>query len=239
MDANNQNTTANTNTDSAAPDFGGPVGADKPSLDMDAINEAIAAEGGKDPNLQNTFDVGDISLDDVPQSQDELDKRMKEDPEMSLAGGSSDTDAPTTAVDLTSQNNSAADPLAAGAEKEESAPAASFVDGDIIDETAETSAPETSTPSYDNINTDPLTNFETGAADSEVAQSLGDPAEPATANADADAAADTPAPAGEPAHIADTITMPAQKSKKPIVIGVCAALLIVVIVVLMILTASK
>ena len=240
MDLNNQNTTANTNTDSAAPDFGGPVDADKPSIDMDAINEAIAAEGGKDPNLQNTFDVGDISLDDVPQSQDELDKRMKADPEMNLAGGASDADTPTGAVDLT-QNASAADPLAANADKEEAAPAATFVAGDIIDETEEqesSSTPETAAPSYDNINSDPLTNFETGASDSQVAQSLGAPAEPATADAAA-SPADAPAPAGEPAHIADTITMPAQKSKKPIFIAIGAALLVVVIVVLMILTASK
>ena len=153
---------------------------------------------------------------------------------MSLAGSSSDTNTPAAAVDLT-QNTSAADPLAADTKKEESAPAAAFVDGDIIDEAPESSTPETTTPSYDNINTDPLTNFETGASDSGVAQALGDPAEPATA----DATAEAPAPAGEPAHIADTITMPAQKSKKPIIIGVCAALLVVVIVVLMILTASK
>ena len=64
MDLDNQNSAANTNTDSATPDFGGPVDVDKPSLDMDAINEAIAATGGKDPNLQTSFDVNDISLDD-------------------------------------------------------------------------------------------------------------------------------------------------------------------------------
>ena len=237
MDLNDQNSAANTNTDTATPDFGGPVDTDKPSFDMDAINEAIAATGGKDPNLQTTFDVDDISLDDVPQSQDELDKRMKEDPEMSLAGGvSQDIVGANMAVDLT-QNSSIEDPLAVGTTTEEkAAPAAAFVDGDIIDEVEEPEKTEP-TPSYDNINTDPLSNFDTNTSNSEAAQSLGEPAQPA--ETEAAAPADTPAPAGEPAHIANTITVPGQKSKMPLLIGIGVGVLAVVIVVLVILTASK
>ena len=239
MDLDNQSSAVNTNTDSATPDFGGPVDADKPSLDMDAINEAIAATGGKDPNLQTSFDVNDISLDDVPQSQDELDKRLKEDPEMSLAGGAGVADAgPTAAVDLT-QNISSDDPLMPSAPAEEkTAPVAAFVDGDIIDEVEEPAKTE-ATPSYDNIYTDPLSSIETGAADSNIAKSLGEPAEPVSASIDAGAPADAPAPAGEPAHIANTITVPGQKSRLPLIIGIAGGVLAIVIIALIVLTASK
>ena len=42
MDLNNQNaTTTNTNTDSAAPDFDSSSDIEQPSIDMDAINDAI------------------------------------------------------------------------------------------------------------------------------------------------------------------------------------------------------
>jgi|GEM_PF-3472204 len=239
MDLDNQSSAVNMNTDSATPDFGGPVDADKPSLDMDAINEAIAATGGKDPNLQTSFDVNDISLDDVPQSQDELDRRLKEDPEMSLAGGVGAADAgPTAAIDLT-QNISSDDPLMPSAPVEEkTAPVAAFVDGDIIDEVEEPAKTE-ATPSYDNINKDPLSNIETGAADSNIAKSLGEPAEPVSASVDAGTPADTPAPAGEPTHIANTITVPGQKSKLPLIIGIAGGVLAIVIIALIILTASK
>ncbi|MBP5656457.1 hypothetical protein J6X15_02635 [Candidatus Saccharibacteria bacterium] len=238
MDLDNQNSAANTNTDTATPDFGGPVDTDKPSFDMDAINEAIAATGGKDPNLQTTFDVNSISLDDVPQSQDELDKRMKEDPEMSLAGGSGEIDpGPNTAVDLT-QNASSNDPLMGDAPAGDKAdtPAATFVDGDIIDEDEKPAEKTEAAPSYDNINTDPLANADTSTSSSSVAQSLGDPAQPTEAEA---APADTPAPAGEPAHIANTITVPGQKSRLPLFIGIGVAVVVVIIVVLILITASK
>lgn len=63
-----------------------PTGSNKPELDMDAINAAVNATAGNDPNLQNAFDVNDISLDDTPTTAAELEQQMQKNPEMSLAG---------------------------------------------------------------------------------------------------------------------------------------------------------
>ena len=63
-----------------------PTGSNKPELDMDAINAAVNASAGNDPNLQGTFDVNDISLEDTPTTAAELEQQMKKNPEMSLAG---------------------------------------------------------------------------------------------------------------------------------------------------------
>ena len=63
-----------------------PTDSNKPQLDMDAINAAVNASAGNDPNLQGTFDVNDISLDDTPTTAAELEQQMKKNPEMSLAG---------------------------------------------------------------------------------------------------------------------------------------------------------
>ena len=63
-----------------------PTGSNKPELDMDAINAAVNATAGNDPNLQGTFDVNDISLDDTPTTAAELEQQMQKNPEMSLAG---------------------------------------------------------------------------------------------------------------------------------------------------------
>ena len=181
---------------------------------------------------------------------------------MSLAGGAGVADAgPTAAIDLT-QNASSDDPLTPSAPVEEkTAPVATFVDGDTIDEVEEPAKTE-ATPSYDNINTDPLSGIETGAADSNIAKSLGEPAVPVSASIDTGTPADAPAPAGEPAepvsssidagtpadapaparepaHIANTITVPGQKSKLPLIIGIAGGVLAIVIIALIILTASK
>jgi len=190
MDSSNQNTTANTNPSSATPMPGAPTDANVPAIDMDAINDAIAAEGAKDPNLQNTFNVDDISLDGVPQSQSELDQRMQENPDMSLAGGSDanisagmnaplqDDSMGMGANSTPVQGATMGASVSAGInEEKKSAPAAAFVDGDIVDE-AEEETPAAPAPSYDNINTDPLSDFETNTADTAAAQSLGEPIDP-------------------------------------------------------------
>ncbi len=72
-----------------------PTGSNKPQLDMDAINAAVNASAGNDPNLQNTFDVNDISLDDTPTTAAELEQQMKKNPEMSLAGSVIDNSVST------------------------------------------------------------------------------------------------------------------------------------------------
>lgn len=195
-------TTANDNNDSATPDFGDPIDAtkldEKPSIDIDAINEAVMATGGSDPNIQNTFDVNDISLNDVPTSQQELDSRLSENPNMSLAGAG-DAGTASSPADIPAGEKMGAIDMGVSPEevaaKAEETPAASFVDGDITDESDK--------------------------------------------SADADAAADAAldAKANEnPAHIANTITVPKPKSKLPIFIavGVVAVIAIVGIVIFVI-----
>ncbi len=64
-------------------------------LDMDAINAAVDATAGQDPNIQNTFDVDKISLDDTPMTNDELQKQLADNPNMSLAGEDKPAEATT------------------------------------------------------------------------------------------------------------------------------------------------
>ncbi|MBR6168598.1 hypothetical protein IKQ74_01485 [Candidatus Saccharibacteria bacterium] len=231
MDLDNQNSaTANTNTDSAASDFGAPVSFADQSADMNAINEAIAATNDGGASSASAFDINDISLDDVPSSQDELDRRLEQNPGMNLAGGPAADSAaaanpmPGTpaAADAATMNN---DPAA----EKPAAPSASFVSGDIVDETeASDSQPAEVHREYDNINTDPLANFETAPV-SQAAPQVG-PTNPSAAPTEAPAAAapaaEQPAPA--PAA-ADAITVPGRKSKTPIIIA--AGLVVVAIIV--------
>ena len=63
-----------------------PTDSGKPELDMDAINAAVSATAGVDASVQGAFDVNDISLDDTPTTSAELERQMKQNPEMSLAG---------------------------------------------------------------------------------------------------------------------------------------------------------
>ena len=138
---------------------------------------------------------------------------------MNLAGGPA---ADSAAADAATMNN---DPAA----EKPAAPSASFVSGDIVDETeASDSQPAEVHREYDNINTDPLANFETAPV-SQAAPQVGPtdpPAAPTEAPAAAAPAAEQPAPA--PAA-ADAITVPGRKSKTPIIIA--AGLVIVAIIV--------
>lgn len=230
MDLDNQNsTTANTNTDSAASDFGAPVSFTDETADMSAINEAIATTSDAGTSPQAAFDINDISLDDVPSSQDELNRRLEQDPGMNLAGGPVADPAtdPVAAVNptLSALSANAATMGNEPAAEKPAAPSASFVSGDIVDD-AET--PETQTTEaprqYDNINSDPLANFETAPISQAVPQA--DPAGPSATPA-------APAPAAEqpaPAPAADAITAaPGRKSKTPIII--VAGLVVVAIIV--------
>ncbi len=67
-------------------------------LDMDAINAAVDATAGQGPNLQNTFDVDKISLDNTPTTNDELQHQLAEDPNMSLANSGSASVSATMAT---------------------------------------------------------------------------------------------------------------------------------------------
>ena len=100
-------------------------------FDMSAINEAVAAGGDAD-KIQNSFDVNDIDLDNTPTTDADLQRQLREDPNMSLAS-SSDSSVAASPV------QSATVTAAMQAPKE---PAASFVDGDLVDEPVEDSAIE-------------------------------------------------------------------------------------------------
>ena len=60
--------------------------SDAPVLDMSAIDFAVAATEGQGNNIQQTFDVDSISLDNTPTSDADLQRQLSQDPEMSLAG---------------------------------------------------------------------------------------------------------------------------------------------------------
>lgn len=120
-------------------------------IDLDAINEAIA-ESEKAPNQQNSFDVNDISLENTPTTDAELQSQLSQDPNMSLAGGSSEggaaTETPLSAPEVAAQ-------------QEPAAPVAGFVDGDLMDD-PEAPAPET-TPDYAAREADPVESFDENA----------------------------------------------------------------------------
>lgn len=120
-------------------------------IDLDAINEAIA-ESEKAPNQQNSFDVNDISLENTPTTDAELQSQLSQDPNMSLAGGSSEggaaTETPLSAPEVAAQQESAA-------------PVAGFVDGDLMDD-PEAPAPE-AIPDYAAREADPVESFDENA----------------------------------------------------------------------------
>ncbi|MCQ2568828.1 MAG: hypothetical protein MJ155_00895 [Candidatus Saccharibacteria bacterium] len=120
-------------------------------IDLDAINEAIA-ESEKAPNQQNSFDVNDISLENTPTTDAELQSQLSQDPNMSLAGGSSEggaaTETPLSAPEVAAQ-------------QEPAAPVAGFVDGDLMDD-PEAPAPE-ATPDYAAREADPVESFDENA----------------------------------------------------------------------------
>ena len=122
-------------------------------IDLDAINEAIA-ESEKAPNQQNSFDVNDISLENTPTTDAELQSQLSQDPNMSLAGGSSEggaaTETPLSAPEVAKQ-------------QEPAAPVAGFVDGDLMDDPeAPAPAPE-ATPDYAAREADPVESFDENA----------------------------------------------------------------------------
>ena len=243
MDLDNQNSaTANTNTDSAANDFGAPVSFVDQSEGMNAINEAIAATSDAGASPAAAFDINDISLDNVPSSQDELDQQLRQDPNMSLAGGAaSTTDAATDPVAAVNPTLSALTANAAEMNGEDPAtaekpatPSASFVSGDIIDEAETPSEQKTEAPKqYDNINSDPLANFETTPIDQAATQA--DPANSSAASAEAPATT----PSEQPAPAADAITVPGRKSKTPIIIAVSLIAVVAIVGVVIFLVTRK
>ena len=200
MDLDNQNSaTVNDNIGSATPGFDSSIDTtkldEKPSIDANAINEAVITAEGSSPKIQNTFNVNDISLSDVPTTQEELDRRLDENPNMNLAGDVDATVNPSN-TSIGEQQIGAVDMGISSGEniiKTEGASAASFVDGDIVD----------------------------GGDDSGAITD---------AAAAADAALDEKA-SKNPAHIANTITVPKPKSKMPIYIAIGVVVIIAIIAV--------
>ncbi len=257
MDLNNQNSATNTNTDSATPDFGNPVDTSKPSLDMDAINAAVTATDGGNPNMQTPFDVNEISLDNVPQSQEELNNRLRANPEMNLAGGSNITDTtnPVAAANLAQSTVGDNLPMSeTPTEEKKPTPAATFVDGDIVDDITSSPASAETAPSYNDINSDPLSNLEASApelntavvsnnpTDSNVASSTTNATTPtnSASSTETPTSADTSTPADSTStHVENTITAPGKKSKLPLILGIIGGVLVIAIVALIIITTSK
>jgi hypothetical protein len=210
-------------------------------FDMSAINEAVAA-GGEANQIQNSFDVNDIDLDNTPTSDAQLQSQLNENPNMSLAGG--------------------ADLAAAPAEKPK-VPEATFVDGDLSDEApapVETPAEEPvaeepidTTPNFNvnnfdsaNINATPVEDDEPEEAPAE-SEVPAEPEEPATiadlANAATSdpvepetAAEETPAEQSETESTAPAATeAPAeqkQKTKMPTYLLIGLAIVAVVAVII-------
>ncbi|MCQ2570795.1 MAG: hypothetical protein MJ154_00900 [Candidatus Saccharibacteria bacterium] len=100
------------------PDEGNGATSFASDFDMSAINEAIAAGSDETTNIQNSFDVNDIELDNTPTSDADLQKQLNDDPNMSLASSNS-------AVDIKEIENY---------KEPTEEPAATFVGGDIMDE---------------------------------------------------------------------------------------------------------
>ena len=141
----------NQNNNPAADDMVNSAKSFDSSFDMSAINDAVAMSGNAD-DLQKTFDVNEISLDNTPTSNAELEKQMKDDPTMRLSGATqqekTEPKASTEDFDPTKF-----DPVANSniSEMPQSSSAASFIGGDILEEKSEEKPEEKPTPA---INTD-------------------------------------------------------------------------------------
>lgn len=166
-------------------------------FDMSAINEAVAA-GGEADRIQNSFDVNDISLDNTPTTDAELQSQLNADPNMNLSGAPTEPTATTEAPKV---------------------PEATFVDGDLVNEAPAANpfaepAPETpeepvdTTPNFDvnnfdsaNIDATPIETDEPEEKPAEPEAPV-EPEEPATiadlANAAGSDPAVTPAPEATP-----------------------------------------
>ena len=143
-----------------------------PDFDMSAINEAVAA-GGEADNIQNSFDVNDINLNNTPVTDAELQSQLKDNPDMNLAGAD------------------VAGSTAGQPESQPSVAAATFVSGDLTDEKpAENKDAETASTVPD------FAQFDTSSANFEPTNDLTN--EPEGAKEEA-----APAEPEEPATIAD------------------------------------
>lgn len=123
---------------------------DAPMIDMDVINEAVAAADQEVKTPQHTFNVNDISLDNTPTSDAELSQQMAANPGMSLAGGAPAASAAPAAaapaeeasaapVDYTNTSDPIDNPAVASAPASDPngkpGESAGFVDGDIANDT--------------------------------------------------------------------------------------------------------
>lgn len=129
-------------------------------IDLDAINEAIA-ESEKAPAQQNSFDVNDISLDNTPTSDAELRSQLSQNPNMSLAGGSSEGGAATEASASDAETPLSAPEVAA--QQEPTAPVAGFVDGDLMDDPEAPTPASEAAPDYAAREADPVESFDENA----------------------------------------------------------------------------
>lgn len=138
-------------------------------VDMDAINEAIAATAKDASNTpQQSFDVNDISLDNTPTTDAALEQQQAKDPTMNLANSGAATSAtatPEPAAPAAATPEPAAPATPAADAEKPAAPSASFVDGDIVDAPAEESKEPAPEQNYDAaLNADPLASFDENAA---------------------------------------------------------------------------
>ena len=153
-------------------------------MDLSAINEAIAAsadEASKAP--QQSFDVKDISLDNTPTTDAELKQQQEKTPDLNLANSGSATSATADSTTVAATTPATATPSASAAADKPAAPAASFIDGDIMDDAPAKEDEKPAEPNYDALNADPLESFDDKA--------VAEPASPA--EVEAAPAADAPA----------------------------------------------
>lgn len=146
-------------------------------MDLSAINAAIAeSANAAAQDLQNTFDVENISLDNTPTTDAELAAQQAADPNLSLAGAPAAEPAANSAATPVATPTATPAPAAPAQQAPETA---GFVDGDLMDDPA---APTTAAaaPDYEAIKADPVDSFDESAT---AANSATDPAEAAAPEA--------------------------------------------------------
>lgn len=191
----------NQNNNPAADDMVNSAKSFDSSFDMSAINDAVAMSGNAD-DLQKTFDVNEISLDNTPTSNAELEKQMKDDPTMRLSGATQQEKAESKAS-AEDFDPTKFDPVANSniSEMPQSSSAASFIGGDILEEKPEEKSEEKPAPAINTDTTDAVL-----AADpvlrSEAKQ------EPVNVQ--------TETPKEEPAKIEEPVEAPKQEVSEPV-----------------------
>ena len=210
-----------------------PIVTGPADMDLKAINEAIVASANEAAqNPENTFAVEDISLDNTPTTDAELQAQKAQNPSMSLAGTPVASDAsnlaspamPTSpAAPEAALETPAPDAALAPTPKPETA---GFVDGDLADDPSLPTEPEAA-PDFDAIKADPVESFDENAV----------PATPAEAPAsDPTVEKGTPAAAFEAPK--KMIDFGAILHSNVAIIGIVVAIVVVLVIIVLVAVLS-